>query len=253
MQQKNIYKPIELANIFGIHSNTIRLYEKWGFISKAHRAENGYRIFTNVHLYQIKLCRCIFGHPFTTSTIRHIGNKVIEASAKCDIPLCHIYTDEYIAAIRKEIKTARQTAEILQKWLDNNKTLLSNDLYSRKQAAEILGTTVETIRNWERNGMILSDKTGVNNERLFDANDIERLHVIYMLRQAGYSMFSILRCMEKYDNGEKNLVLETLDNPGEEEDLLSVGDRWTKALSALEQAAMAIPPLLEQMKVLPIK
>ncbi len=46
----NTYTTSEVAKIIGIHPNTVRLYEEWGFISKVERKENGYRIFTDLHI-----------------------------------------------------------------------------------------------------------------------------------------------------------------------------------------------------------
>ena len=38
----NIYKTVDIARMFGIHVNTVRLYEKYGLIPKPRRSENGY-------------------------------------------------------------------------------------------------------------------------------------------------------------------------------------------------------------------
>lgn len=44
------YKTIDVARMIGIHVNTVRLYEKCGFISKPERLPNGYRVFTELHV-----------------------------------------------------------------------------------------------------------------------------------------------------------------------------------------------------------
>lgn len=244
------YKPSELSRMFGLHSNTIRLYEKIGFISKAERDANGYRVFSDVHVYQIKICRCIFNYPFMNRKIRLAGNKVIEAAAKCEIGSCYLYTKEYISTIQKEIAIAKKTALILKRWVDTETTPKTGILYNRRQAADLLGTTKEAIRNWERNGLILSNKSGTIGERIFDEADLERLRIIYMLRQAGYSMSAIHRSLNMYDGGYKNMVLTVLSRPESEEDILSVGDRWLNALRNLEHDAMQIPFILEHMKAI---
>jgi len=152
------YKPSELSKIFGLHSNTIRLYEKIGFIAKAEREMNGYRVFSDAHVDQIRICRCIFNHPFMNRQIRMAGNKVIEAAAKCEISSCYLYTKQYINTIQKEIMTAEKTELILKRWVDTETSPDTGILYNRKQVSELFGTTTEAIRNWERNGLILSDK-----------------------------------------------------------------------------------------------
>jgi DNA-binding transcriptional MerR regulator len=54
------YKTAEVASIIGIHPNTVRLYEKLGLIPRVKRQENGYRIFTEKHVEQMKLARLAF-------------------------------------------------------------------------------------------------------------------------------------------------------------------------------------------------
>ena len=54
------YRTSEVAEMMGIHPNTVRLYEEWGLITKPVREENGYRVFTDLHLCQIQAARLGF-------------------------------------------------------------------------------------------------------------------------------------------------------------------------------------------------
>ncbi|MGN0762525.1 MAG: MerR family transcriptional regulator, partial [Aristaeellaceae bacterium] len=56
MQMKT-YTTSEIARLQGIHPNTVRLYEAWRLIPQAERKANGYRVFTDVHLAQLRLVR----------------------------------------------------------------------------------------------------------------------------------------------------------------------------------------------------
>jgi DNA-binding transcriptional MerR regulator len=47
----------DLARAVGVHPNTIRLYEAWGFLPPVPRSVRGYRLFTQVHLRQMRLAR----------------------------------------------------------------------------------------------------------------------------------------------------------------------------------------------------
>lgn len=51
----NTYKTAEVAATIGIHPNTVRLYEELELIPKPERQPNGYRIFTDFHIEQIRL------------------------------------------------------------------------------------------------------------------------------------------------------------------------------------------------------
>ena len=56
----NTYTTTEVAKIIGIHPNTVRMYEEWGLIPLAERKPNGYRVFTDYHIEQLKLARIAF-------------------------------------------------------------------------------------------------------------------------------------------------------------------------------------------------
>lgn len=110
------YTTIELANIYHIHPNTIRLYERLNYISTPERAANNYRIFTELHILQIKICRCIFGYPFTNRNIRDAGNEVMWASSKQEWNIGRQNAERYIQIIEQEIKISRRVAIILNQW-----------------------------------------------------------------------------------------------------------------------------------------
>ena len=54
------YTTADVAKIIGIHPNTVRLYEQWGLIPPAERKPNGYRVFSDQHIEQLRLP----GSPF---------------------------------------------------------------------------------------------------------------------------------------------------------------------------------------------
>ena len=46
MDQPRTYTTSRIASAVGIHPNTVRLYERIGFITAPERLANGYRVFT---------------------------------------------------------------------------------------------------------------------------------------------------------------------------------------------------------------
>lgn len=56
----NTYTTAEIAKIIGIHPNTVRFYEDMQLITRPKRKDNGYRIFTDLHIYQFKIARMAF-------------------------------------------------------------------------------------------------------------------------------------------------------------------------------------------------
>jgi hypothetical protein len=52
---KHYLRTTDLARELGVHVNTIRLYEEWGFLPPIPRGTNGYRQYTSAHLEQARL------------------------------------------------------------------------------------------------------------------------------------------------------------------------------------------------------
>lgn len=61
----------EVAKQVGIHPNTVRLYEAWGYISAVPRQANGYRLFDERHLTQLKIVHLAFQQEFIQHQLRH--------------------------------------------------------------------------------------------------------------------------------------------------------------------------------------
>lgn len=253
IRSNEFFSTSQLAEMFDLHPNTIRLYEHLGYISPAQRKNNNYRSFTKLHVLQVKICRCIYGYPFFNKRIRDTGNKIMWASGKRQWDKGEYYTKEYIELIKHEIEIANNTAAMLKVWTIkkfNNQNFLDENSFSRRQVAELFRITVETVRNWERNDLIHSDDTGKFGEKLYSQAMFKRIQVIYMLRQAGYSVVAIHNSLKTLDTGDLDMIITALDTPPTENDIISVGDRWIYELKKLYNAAQNIPIIFEQISLL---
>ncbi len=47
----------DIARAVGVHPNTVRLYEAWGFLPPVPRSPKGYRLYTGTHLDIMRLAR----------------------------------------------------------------------------------------------------------------------------------------------------------------------------------------------------
>ena len=50
-----------MATLFGVHPNTVRLYEARGYLSPVPRSKNGYRMFTPRHVVEMRLALLALG------------------------------------------------------------------------------------------------------------------------------------------------------------------------------------------------
>jgi len=200
----NIYSTHQIAEHAGVCVNTVRNYEKYGFISKPKRADNGYRIYTDVHVLQMTICRLVFS-PYINSLIRKAAMAVIYSSTKEDFVLCRVQTDKYIEVVENELNKANEAVKALANF---RKPKNSNIYYDRKEAATMIGTTAETIRNWERNGLITAVKKG--NKSVYNQTEIDFMRLIYLLLSGGFNIQKIYDSLLFLRDAENEQAVEAL-------------------------------------------
>ena len=88
----------------------------------------------------------------------------------------------------------------------------AGDVYRRQEAAKTLSITIDTLRNWELNGL-LDVPRHPNGYRYYTTELMQRAMIIKSLRHAGYSLMAILRLLKALDKDETIEVGEVLDTP----------------------------------------
>ncbi|MGN0113950.1 MAG: MerR family transcriptional regulator [Acutalibacteraceae bacterium] len=244
------YSTSQIAKIAGLHPNTVRLYEEWGLIHKPKRKKNGYRVYNDVHIKQFELARKALQIEVLQAGLRKRIINAVKLSAQYRFDEAIDLVNEYIRIAARETKNAKEAAKICEILYRQPK---ANDVcYKRAQAAKELGLTIDTIRNWEMNGL-LTVKRKENGYRVYDSNDMNRLKVIRSLRCANYSLSAILRMLTKYDDGtDKNDILNILNTPDDEEDIVTACDKLIDSLEkAIDNAneVIAIITEIKQMKI----
>lgn len=177
----SVYSTSQIAEIVGLHPNTVRMYEEWGLIQKPERKKNGYRVFTDIHIKQFALARKALQIEVLQAGLRSRIVHVVELSAQYRFDEAIELAREYIRVVKKEIENAKEAAEICEILYQQPKA--GDTVYKRAQAAKELGLTIDTIRNWEMNGL-LTVKRKQNGYRVYDSNDISQRNVLRSNRAA---------------------------------------------------------------------
>jgi DNA-binding transcriptional MerR regulator len=247
METKRYLRTSELAKAVGIHPNTVRLYEKWGFLSPVERTPSGYRRFTERHLDQLRLARLAFHCNVVGGDVRQALLDMVLTAAKGDLggALEKAYT--FVTTVKAERAQAEAAAQFLERWAAGVTAATSSRPMRIGDVARLLNTTIDSIRNWERNGLIEVPRDPQNGYRQFGADEIGRLRVIRMLIRSGYSTMAILRMLTKFDEGQTENLREVLDTPQSEEDVLYVRDHWLSILADAEDVAQKSVALIEEM------
>lgn len=243
----NVYRTSEIADIIGIHPNTVRLYESLGFIPRPRRQANGYRIFTEFHVEQLRLARLAFQIEVLQNGLRKKMVEAVKASASGKFDIAMELTQEYISQIEYERANAEE-AIIISRQILSSQEQEDTKVYKRKEVSELLNVSVDALRNWEMNGL-LTVKRKQNGYRIYTEEEIKRLKIIRSLRCANYSLEAILRMLSHLPYNPSGGMREILDTPESDTDVVAVCDRLLTSLSNAEKNAQEILNKLGNMKI----
>ncbi|WFR59925.1 MerR family transcriptional regulator [Anaerocolumna sp. AGMB13025] len=244
----NTYKTSEIARRIGIHPNTVRLYEELELISKPARKENGYRVFTEFHLEQIKFARISLQVEVLQNGLRKQAITIIKTSALGHFDKAISLAEQYFQQIKNEQKDAEDAILITENLLYRDNQEEETLYLTRKEAANYLQLSIDAIRNWEMNGL-LTVKRKQNGYRIYNGDDIRRLKIIRCLRRANYSLSAILRMLNTLTENKEVNLRQIIDTPKDKEDIISVCDKLITSLKQAEQNAAVMIKMLQQMKI----
>lgn len=212
----------------GVHPNTVRLYETYELIPEARREKNGYRIFTQFHVDQFKLARKAMAVEILQNGLRKTAIEIIKLSARQDFNQALARCDAYIDQILKEQQKADEALSVVKNIQKGQEKRIEPPL-TRKEAAQYLEITIDTLRNWELNGL-LTVKRKENGYRIYTEEDIRILKIIRALRGANYSLSAILRLIKAFSENQNQSIEAVLDTPCEHEDIVTACDRLISSL-----------------------
>ena len=242
----NTYQTTEVARIIGVHPNTVRLYEQLHLIPLAKRLKNGYRIFTDFHIEQFRLARTALKVEILQNGLRKKAMNIIKVSATGNFDMAIKLTDEYLSQLEREKHNAEQAIQIVNELL-NGESSPNQVLLKRKEVSEFLGITMDTLRNWELNGL-LCVKRKANGYRVYSNDDIKRLRIIKALRCANYSLSSILRMLNALSVNPDINIKSVIGMPEENEDIITACDKLLLSLNDASENARFMKATLINMK-----
>jgi DNA-binding transcriptional MerR regulator len=90
----------DIAKELGVHPNTVRLYETWGFLPAIPRGKNKYRQYTGVHLEQARLAHLTLRWPYlgdkvlALQTLEHGLNRFRDVARGLELARAYLYRAE---------------------------------------------------------------------------------------------------------------------------------------------------------------
>lgn len=234
----------DLARAVGIHPNTVRRYVDRGLLPPVEYSPAGYRRFTRRHLDCLRLVCQVYCIQYPGKALHLSGKRVVQAALDGDLRGALQLAYSHLELVRAERAHADAAASLLERWASSEPVAIPP--LQIGQAARLLGLTIDTLRNWDRNGLLDVPRDPSNGYRRYRAQEISRLRIIRMLSRAGYSFSAILRMLVQLDQGDKTNLRRALDTPGPDEDAYLASDRWLSTLVDQERRAHTLIALLEE-------
>lgn len=243
------YSTSEVAQAVGLHVNTVRKYEEWQLIPKPERKENGYRIYTDYHIELIKIARIAFAVEIIHANLRKKIIEVIRTLADYDFTRSRALLAEYIQMIEQEQRKAREAVQLVATYVHD--LAMPNQLeLTRKQVADELDITIDTLRNWEMNGL-LTVKRRKNHYRVYGEREVTILKIIRTLRTANYSLSAILRFLDALEEKEwmsDQEIEQTLNELSPQEYIHSVCDTLFISLEKAKENASKLDLRIDKLE-----
>jgi len=171
--------------------------------------------------------------------------EMVLAARDGDLALAREKAVAYQEQIEAERQQAEDAVDYLEQWMaGEDETASPAAPMTIGQAAERLCLTRDSLRSWERDGLLTVPRNPENGYRQYMPEEIGRLLVIRVLVNAGYSHMAILRLMLRLDSGEAVDSREVLDTPRADEEIFHVTDRW---LTTLDAQAARCEKILEKL------
>lgn len=165
------YHTAEIAARIGVHPNTIRFYEEQGLLPKVPRLQNGYRIYSDHHLLQLRFIRLAFKAEIISDNLRSEAAQIIKTAAAGRYEAAISQTNQYRQHIEEEISKALEAIRLSESiLLGQSENKADSITIGRREAAARLGITMDVLRDWERNGLVTIPRIG--NRRQFGSAEM---------------------------------------------------------------------------------
>jgi DNA-binding transcriptional MerR regulator len=237
-QLKRRLRTSDIARELGVHVNTIRLYETWGYLPDIPRSTSGYRLYTPLHLEYARLVHLAVRWPWVGDKTLLVN--LVKSAANGDLGMAMELAYQYLVRVRTERTIAEAAIEFLERWAAGHLIDIVGQRMNISEAAAYLNVSVDMLRNWERNGLMSIPRDPSNRYRLYSTAEFGRIRVIRMLVQSGYSLMAILQMLLQFDAGKTDNLRDALAIPQQEnEHIQIIADRWLSSLIEFEDRAQA--------------
>ncbi|MFJ8133211.1 MerR family transcriptional regulator [Streptomyces hydrogenans] len=225
------FRPADLAREHDISPQTVRNYERDGFLPPAERTDSGYRRYTERHAAALRAYRAMVpAHGYAE------GGTIMRAVTEGRLDDALAAVDRSHAELLRDRGTLDAVGEVLAHLTKRSQSAWraprTTQPFTIGELAHRLGISVATIRKWEEVGVLLPDRRPETGHRTYDADDIRDAELAHFLRRGRYPLELIAT------------VVQQVRAAGDTQELEAALDNWRRRVSARGLAMLKAAALL---------
>ena len=230
----------DLALAGGISVQQVRNYEANGLLPQAQRSPSGYRLYTRQHLAALKTVKNLvpgYGWPRTSA--------IMQALHQDDLAGALATIDERHAELAGKRSQAEQTLSALHQL--SEQSILPSRVHRPQrlrvgEAARQVGVRVSAVHFWEQQGLLLPVREQYSRYRLYDEQQMQRLRVVVLLREAAYPFDVIHQVLDELAVGRPEKAISAVER--RREDLARMSWSCIEALTSFQRYVSEFGPSL---------
>jgi len=204
----------DLALAGEISVQQVRNYEANGLIPQAQRSPSGYRLYTQQHLAALKTVKSMvhgYGWPRTSA--------IMQALHRGDLSAALATIDERhaeLASKRLQVEQKLVALRTLAAQSDSKPRSHPSQRVRVGEAAKQVGVRVSALHFWEQQGLLHPVREQHSRYRLYDEQQMRRLRVVVLLREAGYPRGVIQSVLDELAAGRPEKAIVAVEKRREE-------------------------------------
>ena len=205
-------RTIDLARAAGISVQQVRNYEAQGLLPQVARSKSGYRLYTQNHFAALKTARnLVAGYGWQRMPI------IMQALHRGDLAAALATIDSRHAELASKRLQVEQTLAALRVL---SAAPLQGSHSSQQlrvgEAAKQVGVRVSALHFWEQQGLLHPGRDRDSHYRLYDEQQMQRLRVVALLREAGYNFEVIQSVLDELAAGQPEQAIVAIEKRREE-------------------------------------
>jgi DNA-binding transcriptional MerR regulator len=218
----------DLAQAAHISVQQVRNYEASGFIPAVERSPSGYRRYTRQHVVALKTARHLIG-----GYGRQRAQQIMQAVHQGKLSHALALIDERhaeLARTRLQLEQTLAALSVLATQLPSETHPRFSQRLRVGAAARLVGVRVSALRFWEQQGLLQPIRENSSKYRLYDEQQLRRLRIVALLRQANYDFAAIRTTLDELEAGQPQRAVAAVEQRRSE--LAGMSWRCLQAMAA---------------------